>query len=210
MTYGPGGPPPQDHGQQGPPWEPRYYDPRQPPQWGQPFPPPRRRSWPRRHKILSALIAILVALVALVVLSSIASQPKARPAAAAGLAACSSHHAVTSRQWLEIAKDPATAESQCITVYGEITQFDSVTGAAEFRASVGGASIAPTYGYVSYPTNVIIDGSSAELGPLVEGDLFTAQVTIAGTQEYTTVAGGSTTVPLLRADSVKRTGHLSN
>ena len=198
-------------GQEQGPWQqyPPQYDPRGAQQWGQPPQQQRKRSWPRRHKILSALITFGVLLIAVVVLSSIPSG-SAAPASTAGIAACTSHHAVTTRRWLEIAKDPDAAKGQCITVYGQITQFDADTGSAEFRASVGGAHIAPAYGFVNYPTNVMVDGSSTALGSLVEGDLFTAQVTIAGDQEYTTLVGGDTDVPLLRADSVTRTGHLSS
>jgi hypothetical protein len=199
-------------GQQQEPWQqyPPQYDPRGPQQWGPPARQPRRRSWPRRHKLISSLLAVLAALIALVVVS-VASQPASPTAATTtGLPACASHHAVTSRQWLEIAKNPDAAKGQCITVYGEITQFDAATGAAGFLAQVGGARLPVSFGYADYPTNVVLAGTAADLAPFVEGDLFTAQVTVAGHITYDTQAGGSTTAPTLRIDSLTRIGHLSS
>ncbi|HXJ26561.1 MAG TPA: hypothetical protein VNH17_12710 [Streptosporangiaceae bacterium] len=209
-----------------PPWGQQEYPP-QAQQWGQPgyggypgpgygaplappyAPPPPRRSWIRRHKFLTALLAVIAVLIVAVVLSSIGSGGSGAPSTT-GLAGCSSHHAVSARQWLQIAKDPDAARGQCITVYGEVTQFDADTGPSEFRADAGGVRQEPAYGYVSYPTNTLFGGDAKMLGSLVEGDLFTAEVTVAGAQSYDTQIGGSTTAPALRVDSVKRTGHLSS
>lgn len=202
------GPWPQNPPQQYPP----QYDPQGPQQWGPPAQPPRRRSWPRRHKILSALIATAAVLIILVVLVAVAANkpPGIAPPAATSLAACTSHHAVTSRQWLEIAKNPDAAKGQCITVYGEITQFDSSTGASAFRAQAGGVRMAISFGFADYPTNVVLAGTTQQLAPFVEGDLFSAQVTVGGHISYDTQIGGSTTAPVLRVDSVTRIGHLSS
>lgn len=187
-------------------WQPRYpaqpY--RAPSQWV-PSPPPKRKSWVRRHKILTCLI---VGAAVLIVIIAAATGLGARKLAAASLAACTSHHAVTERQWLQITKDPDAAKGQCVTVYGQVTQFDSVTGDNAFRAQAGGVTVSTAFGVAAYPTNTLFEGDGAALSALVQGDLFTAQVTVAGTKSYDTTLGGSTTAPLLRVDSVTRTGHL--
>lgn len=177
---------------------------RPPPQY-QPYYPPPKRSWARRHKILTTLITGGTVLVAGII--AIAASSGSGPDTAS-LAACASHHALSSRQWLEVAKDPAAAKGQCITVYGEVTQFDSVTGDATFRAQAGGAKAAVTFGIASYPTNALFDGNGKMLAALVQDDLFKANVTVAGSQTYNTTLGGTTTVPVFRVDSVTRTGHL--
>lgn len=169
--------------------------------------PPKRRSWIRRHKIVTSLGA-LAALVIVIVIAVAASSNGRTSPAVASLAACTSHHAVSSRQWLEIVKDPGAAKGQCVTVYGEVSQFDSVTGDSVFRGQAGGVKAATSLGFASYPTNALFDGDAKALGVLVQDDLFTAQVTVAGSQSYDTTLGGKTTVPVFRVDSVTRTGHL--
>lgn len=181
--------------------QPQYRQPyAAPPQWQ----PPRRRSWPRRHWLLTSFLA--AALIVVIAIAAAANSKKGPDTSA--LAACTSHHDVSSRQWLAIAKDPDAAKGQCITVYGEVTQFDSATGDATFRAQAGGVSAEPQFGFVDYPTNALFDGDAGALGVLVQDDLFTAQVTVAGSQTYDTQIGGQTTVPVFRVDSVTRTGHL--
>ena len=214
------------------------YDPRRqqrpatPPQWQppqppyvprplqQPWEPPRRKSWVRRHKAVTALLsagALAVALIAFAVAASLGSRtasagsaPQAGVAAAPAPVTCRSHHAVTDREWLQIVKDPAAAKGECIVVYGHVTQFDAVTGDSAFRAQAGGVNVAAVYGFANYPTNTLFEGDAKTLGALVQGDLFTAQVTVEGAKSYETTLGGSTTAPLLRVDSVKQTGHLGS
>jgi hypothetical protein len=65
-------------------------------------------------------------------------------------------------------------------------------------------------GYVSYPTNTVLDGDASLLNPVVQNDLFTAKVTVTGSLSYTTEMGGSTTVPELHVDSITVTGHASS
>lgn len=213
---GSGGQQPPWNGQNGQPapWGQQAYPPQYAPAWQPPQVPPRR-SWPRRHKFLTALIAVIAAvltafavLVVIVAVSPAGSGNGAAPAA--GLADCGEHNPVTSREWLEIAKDPDAARGQCIIVYGEITQFDAATGPSGFLADAGGVSQKPSFGYVDYPVNTLFAGDAKMLSSLVEGDLFTAEVTVAGSQSYDTQAGGSTTAPALRVDSVKRTGHVAS
>lgn len=174
-----------------------------PPQWQ----PPRKRSWVARHKVLTGVLSGAAVLVAGVI--AIAASSGSGPDTAS-LAACTSHHAVSSRQWLQVTKDPEAAKGQCITVYGEVTQFDSVTGDGTFRAQAGGTKASTSFGFANYPTNALFDGGAAQLGALVQDDLFKASATVAGSQTYNTTLGGSTTVPVFRVDSITRTGHLGN
>ena len=84
-------------------------------------------------------------------------------------------------------------------MYGKITQFDSATGTEGFRADAGGVRQVPdSIGFVNYPTNTIFSGDSTMLTDFVEGDLFTAKVTVAGAYSYDTQIGGSTTAPQAR------------
>lgn len=176
---------------------------------------PPRRSWPRRHKILSALIAAAAVIVVMAVLSAIpapggGTAPGIAPAAATGSRACASYRALTSRQWLQIAKDPDAHTGECIIVFGEISQFDSATGSDAFLADAGGVMIRPQFGFADYPTSVALQGTPGQLAALVEGDLFAAKVTVGGHISYNNTLGGQTTVPLLRVHSISRTGHLSS
>jgi hypothetical protein len=178
------------------------------PQYQPPWQPPRRKSWARRHKFLTSLGALAAAII-VIVIAAAASSSGGKPDTAA-LAACTSHRAISSRQWLQVVKDPGAAKGECLTVYGEVSQFDSVTGDSVFRAQAGGVKATPSFGFVNYPTNALFDGDAKMLGVLVENDLFTAQVTVAGSQSYDTTLGGQTTVPVFRVDSVTRTGHLGS
>lgn len=119
---------------------------------------------------------------------------------AAPHAACTSYQALSDRGWLEIVRDPAAHEGDCVTVYGIVTQADTATGTDTVRAQVGGTQGDSSQGILAYPTNVIIAGVSG----LVQDDAFTADVWIDGTTSYDTTLGGKTTVPLLHADAATR------
>jgi hypothetical protein len=116
------------------------------------------------------------------------------------------YKSVSDRAWLLIAKNPEAHEGEHIIVYGHVTQFDSATGDDHLRGDVGASKRIPEYGFVNYPTNTLLTGSSARLEEVVEGDLFTAKVTVLGSFSYDTQIGGSTTVPLLQIDSITVTG----
>ena len=90
-----------------------------------------------------------------------------------------------------IAKDPDSHVGESIIVYGEVTQFDSVTGTDTFRANVDGAVHQVTYGFSGYETNTVLTGGGADLSNLVEGDLFEADVVVAGLMSYDNTMGGS-------------------
>jgi hypothetical protein len=117
---------------------------------------------------------------------------------------------ISTRQWKLIAKSPDSHVGEHVIIYGKVTQFDSATGADAFRADVDGVKRRPSYGFVDYPTNVVLTGAEAALADLVEDDLFTARVTVTGSLSYDTQIGGSTTVPQLQVASIAVTGSVAD
>lgn len=116
--------------------------------------------------------------------------------------------AITERQWALIAKDPAKHTGETVVIYGKVTQFDSATGTGTFRANVGGKKLPVSYGFVNYPSNVMISGDVGGLANLVEGDIFRGEVTVTGPYTYDTQIGGSTTVPALNMTGYQVIGHV--
>ena len=112
------------------------------------------------------------------------------------------YSALSSRQFKLLAKDPDSFIGKTYVVYGEVTQFDAATGTDTFRADTGPKKLRVSYGYVDYGQNTILTGKESRLKKLVEGDCFTAKVTVLGSYSYDTQAGGNTTVPSLQADSI--------
>lgn len=136
------------------------------------YEPPKRKSWPMRHKFLAFFAFPVVVIVVIIIAAVAASGGSTGAAQTAGLAACTSHHRVSAEQWAQMAKEPEASKGQCVTVYGQIIQFDDNTGPGSFRAEAGPSHVAPSYGFVNYPTdNVIFSGDVAKLKPLVQGDL---------------------------------------
>ncbi|MGC4942001.1 hypothetical protein [Kribbella sp. DT2] len=117
---------------------------------------------------------------------------------------------ISARQWKLIAKSPDSHVGEHLILYGTVTQFDSATGTDTFRANVDGIKHRPSYGFVDYPSNVILTGTEAALSNLVEDDLFTARVTVTGSLTYDTQIGGQTTVPQLRIASLSVTGSVGD
>jgi hypothetical protein len=113
---------------------------------------------------------------------------------------------ISARDWALIAKDPDAHAGERVVVYGQVTQFDSATGASTFRANVDGAAHKVSYGYADYKTNTMLTGPDDQLKDIVDGDLFRAEVTVAGALSYDTTMGGSTTVPKLEITAIKVTG----
>jgi hypothetical protein len=184
-----------------------------------PAPVKKRQKWPWIVGILVALILILI--VAAVgsrgtdsssrtatttpSSASAAPQPSAQqPAAPARPAA--PPRGVSAREWAKIAKEPDVHVGEAIIVYGEVTQFDSVTGPNTFRANVDGVKHPVSYGFADYPTNTILTNESADLGDIVQDDLFKAEVVVAGSLSYETTLGGSTTVPKLTVKKISVIG----
>jgi hypothetical protein len=114
--------------------------------------------------------------------------------------------ALTARDWAKIAKNPDARKGESIVVYGRVRQFDSATGTDTFRAEVDGVQHKSSYGYVDYETNTVLTRGGADLGDLVQDDLFKAEVTVIGSLSYDTTLGGTTTVPHLMVNKITVTG----
>lgn len=182
----------------------------------QPWPPhppalvrKRRRAWPWvvSGLVVFLLLIMMVAAVGSKGRSSSASgsgtQTNAQPAVvqAAGPA-----KSITARDWAKIAKDPDAHVGESIIVFGEVTQFDSATGTDAFRANIDGVVHQLSYGYANYDTNSVLTNDGADLGDLVEGDLFQANAVVAGSVTYQNTMGGSLTAPKLTVSKVKVLG----
>jgi hypothetical protein len=182
----------------------------------QPWPPlppgpvKKRQKWPWIVGVLVALILILIIAAAGPRGNGSASPTAATPSSSASAARQPSAQqpaeparpaapprAISARDWAKIAKEPDVHVGEAIIVYGEVTQFDSVTGPNTFRANVDGVKHPVSYGFADYPTNTILTNESADLGDIVQDDLFKAEVVVAGSLSYETSLGGSTTVPKL-------------
>ncbi len=140
-----------------------------------------------------------------------AAAPPTKPPAVAPLPAppATEYRKITAREWQLIAKAPDLHLGERIIVYGQVTQFDSATGASGMRANVDGVIHPVRYGYADYETNTVLAVGSAEaslLANVVKGDLFTARVVVNGSYAYDTQIGGSTTVPQLIVESIQVTG----
>lgn len=186
------------------------------------------RNWLLSHKVMNAVVFLVIILGVIVLVVSQAKNHNNSLPSATGTVAnsnnsvpleatdsaqvqpCTSHEAITSREWLEIAKDPDSHAGNCVVVYGEVTQFDSATGNNAFRADIDGVEQTPQYGFVNYSTNTVLIGDSYSLRDVVQYDLFKAEVTVLGSKTYQTQMGGQTVVPELRVDSISTTGHLSS
>lgn len=133
--------------------------------------------------------------------SPAASAPAAQPAAPLAPA-----QPITAHEWQKIAKDPAGHNGQRIVIYGEVTQFDASTGTGSFRANVDGIPHDSQSGFITYPTNTMLDGDPSTLSDLVQGDTFKAEATVAGADTYTNTMGGSMTAPELTVTRITTTG----
>lgn len=114
-----------------------------------------------------------------------------------------SYASLSKRKFKLLAKDPDSYIGKTYLVYGNVTQFDSATGTDTFRADAGPKKLRISYGYVDYDQNSIFSGTESKLKKLVEGDCFTAKVTVLGSYSYDTQIGGNTTVPMFAVDSIK-------
>jgi hypothetical protein len=115
---------------------------------------------------------------------------------------------ITEREWQLIAKNPAAHIGKRVIVYGHVTQFDSATGTEAFRANVDGVPHKPRYGFVDYETNTFLVGDATTLANLVQGDLFKAEVTVAGAYSYQSTLGATLTAPNLLVTNIDVTGNV--
>lgn len=110
---------------------------------------------------------------------------------------------ITERDWQMIAKDPDASEGKRIVVYGRITQFDAATGRTSFRADVRSTPFSGDETFPDGTVNTLLDGSEADLGPLVEGDVFRAEATVTDATSYATQIGGQTVAPHLDVTAIQ-------
>ncbi|PZT93820.1 MAG: serine/threonine protein kinase, partial [Gordonia sp. (in: high G+C Gram-positive bacteria)] len=103
-----------------------------------------------------------------------------------------------------IAKNPDAHIGRKVVVYGWVSQFDSATGTDAFRAETSGEQMGASY---EYDTNTVIqEGTPGLFSEVVENDLVTMYVEVAGSMSYDTTMGGSTTVPKVDAYIIEVTG----
>jgi len=107
--------------------------------------------------------------------------------------------------WAQVAKDPEAARGQKITVFAEVTQFDSATGTGSFRANVGATQPA---GEFELETNSMLDGDAEQLSTVTQGDVLKVYAEVTGSLEYETMMGGATVVPALSVAGFEVVGYL--
>ena len=120
--------------------------------------------------------------------------PAPAPAPKTTAPASMQYSAISARDFKLLAKDPDAYAGKGYVVYGTVTQFDAATGNRGFLASTGPAKVAASDWYL-LEQNTALTGDAAMLAPIVEGDLFEAQVVVVGSYSYDTQIGGNTTVP---------------
>ena len=101
-------------------------------------------------------------------------------------------------------KDPDSAKGRKIIIYGVVRQFDAATGTSSFRADTAAEPQEQSYDYEhsAYVTTT----DPAILANVVEKDLVTMYVEVAGAYTYDTQIGGTTTVPKFWVYIIKTTG----
>ncbi|MGW0016951.1 DUF2510 domain-containing protein [Rhodococcus sp. NPDC003382] len=104
-----------------------------------------------------------------------------------------SYETLTDRDFALIAKNPSAATGRRIVLYGNIFQFDSITGTDKFLANTSPAWQDSKYSYDQ--NTLVVAYDPAILANVVEGDIVKMYVEVAGTYSYDTQIGGSTVVP---------------
>lgn len=172
-----------------------------PPQQGAASVTPQRRPFykKKRYMIPLTLVVLLIALLSVNGNSGGTGMATVTPIGPA--------HTISARDWQLIAKDPDSHKGESIIVHGEIIQFDAATGPGGLRANVDGVEHPLQSGFADYSTNTVITGDPALLKNIVEKDLFTASMTVAGSTSYDTQIGGHTTAPTLQIQSIQVNGH---
>jgi hypothetical protein len=109
---------------------------------------------------------------------------------------------LTAREWSKVARSPDKYTGRAYIVYGHVTQFDTATGEDAFRANVDGVRHAETW---EYDTNtILVNGGTADLSDLVDGDMFRAEVIVSGAFEYESAMGAQLTAPQLLVTKIRR------
>ena len=115
-----------------------------------------------------------------------------------------SYQELDERGWSLVAKDPEAVKGNGDVVYGNVTQFDTITGTSTFRANVAGIDTTE-YGFFT-GDNTMLVGTPEMLAGVAQKDVFRANVTAIGSYSYENTMGGTNTTPLLRVDSIEVIG----
>lgn len=115
-----------------------------------------------------------------------------------------SYQELDERGWSLVAKDPEAVKGNGYVVYGNVTQFDTITGTSTFRANVAGIDTTE-YGFFT-GDNTMLVGTPEMLAGVAQKDVFRANVTAIGSYSYENTMGGTNTTPLLRVDSIEVIG----
>jgi hypothetical protein len=100
--------------------------------------------------------------------------------------------------WVRNADDH---KGEKLVIYGEVFQFDTVTGPSAFLADVAGTE--QDYAYEYDITASVAAASEELLADVVEDDIVKMWVVGAGTYTYDTAMGGQNTVPLFLVTQIE-------
>lgn len=115
----------------------------------------------------------------------------------------STYQPISLRDYALLVKNPDAAKGRKLIVHGVVTQFDSATGTSDFRADTGAEPMGRRY---DYQQNTLVHAPDpAILTNVVEKDMVTMYVDVAGSYSYDTQIGGHTTVPLFNVYIIKVT-----
>jgi hypothetical protein len=110
---------------------------------------------------------------------------------------------ISPRDYALLVKNPDAAKGRKLIVHGVVTQFDSATGTSDFRADTGAEPMERRY---DYQQNTLVHAPDpAILTKVVEKDMVTMYVDVAGSYSYDTQIGGHTTAPLFNVYIIKVT-----
>ncbi|OZC83435.1 hypothetical protein CH282_15900 [Rhodococcus sp. 06-418-1B] len=104
--------------------------------------------------------------------------------------------AISARDLALLSKNPDANRGKKMVVYGQVAQFDAMTGAGLFRADVGAS---PGSGY---DLNVLVTGDAVTLAPVVQGNYVTIYGVLTGSQTYENPFGGSATAATMTASII--------
>lgn len=149
------------------------------------------------HVSRSALLAITTALL---LLSGCDLGPTPRPTE---MPTPSSYGTLDERGWQLLVKAPDEHKGEGYQVWGCITQFDTNTGADEFRAQ---ASHAREVLWYSEGTNAMFRGDKSALSPFVKGDVVLMKVQVLGTTTYVTAEPKLVTAPFFKVIEIAAEG----
>ena len=109
------------------------------------------------------------------------------------------YSAIGEREYGVLARNPDAEKGRRIVVYGYVTQFDSATGNAMFRANTSAIKSERWY---DFDQNTIVTFDPASGGDVIERDIVTLYAEIAGNRSYTTTLGASETALALKANII--------